>query len=245
MKEQLYTIPVNDAFNEPCECPLCKIYDNLEQESIDFMLGPSYMEDDIRMETNKTGFCTKHIKQLYDRQNRLGIALMLHTHMKHTGEHIEKMAKSCNSSKKSLFGKKEKSPLIDYIKEIENSCYICNRIENVFDRYIKTVIHCYTHDDDFKKKFNESKGFCTKHYGMLYEYAEKTLNSSALNNFISDLNDIYINNFKRVTDELEWFIDKFDYKNENEPWKNSKDAIQRSIKNKWTFHRIDYLKIYH
>lgn len=229
MKEQLYTIPVNDAFNEPCECPLCKIYDNLEQESIDFMLGPSYMEDDIRMETNKTGFCTKHIKQLYDRQNRLGIALMLHTHMKHTGEHIEKMAKSCNSSKKSLFGKKEKSPLIDYIKEIENSCYICNRIENVFDSYIKTVIHCYTHDDDFKKKFNESKGFCTKHYGMLYEYAEKTLNSSALNNFISDLNDIYINNFKRVTDELEWFIDKFDYKNENEPWKNSKDAIQRSI----------------
>lgn len=229
MKEQLYTIPVNDAFNEPCECPLCKIYDNLEQESIDFMLGPSYMEDDIRMETNKTGFCTKHIKQLYDRQNRLGIALMLHTHMKHTGGHIDKMAKSCNSSKKSLFGKKEKSPLIDYIKEIENSCYICNRIENVFDRYIKTVIHCYTHDDDFKKKFNESKGFCTKHYGMLYEYAEKTLNSSALNNFISDLNDIYINNFKRVTDELEWFIDKFDYKNENEPWKNSKDAIQRSI----------------
>ena len=107
MKEQLYTIPVNDAFNEPCECPLCKIYDNLEQESIDFMLGPSYMENDIRMETNKTGFCTKHIKQLYDRQNRLGIALMLHTHMKHTGEHIEKMAKSCNSSKKSLFGKKE------------------------------------------------------------------------------------------------------------------------------------------
>ena len=229
MKEQLYTIPVNDAFNEPCECPLCKIYDNLEQESIDFMLGPSYMEDDIRMETNKTGFCTKHIKQLYDRQNRLGIALMLHTHMKHTGEHIEKMAKSCNSSKKNLFGKKDKSPLIDFIKEIEYSCYICNRIETVFDRYIKTVIHCYTHDDDFKKKFNESKGFCTKHYGMLYEYAKKTLNSSALNNFISDLNDIYINNFKRVTDELEWFIDKFDYKNENEPWKNSKDAIQRSI----------------
>lgn len=81
----------------------------------------------------------------------------------------------------------------------------------------------------FQKEIYESKGFCTKHYGMLYEYAEKTLNSSALNNFISDLNDIYINNFKRVTDELEWFIDKFDYKNENEPWKNSKDAIQRSI----------------
>ena len=41
--------------------------------------------------------------------------------------------------------------------------------------------------------------------------------------------DNFDRGFKRVTDELEWFIDKFDYKNENEPWKNSKDAIQRSI----------------
>ena len=76
MKEQLYTIPVNDAFEKECECPLCQMYDELEKESIDFMLGPSYMEDDIRMATDKTGFCAKHIKQLYDGQNRLGIALI-------------------------------------------------------------------------------------------------------------------------------------------------------------------------
>ena len=25
MKEKLYTIPVNDAFREDCECPLCSI----------------------------------------------------------------------------------------------------------------------------------------------------------------------------------------------------------------------------
>ena len=209
MKEQLYTIPVNDAFEKECECPLCQMYDELEKESIDFMLGPSYMEDDIRMATDKTGFCAKHIKQLYDGQNRLGIALMLHTHMKHT--------------------KKEISPITDYINNIESSCYVCDRVENIFKRYITTVIHCYTHDDDFKKKFNKSNGLCTKHYGMLYEEAQKTLSSSKLNEFISDLNTLYIDNFKRVTDDLEWFIDKFDYKNENEPWKNSKDAIQRSV----------------
>ena len=64
---------------------------------------------------------------------------------------------------------------------------------------------------------------------MLFRSAQKTLSSSKLNEFISDLNTLYIDNFKRVTDDLEWFIDKFDYKNENEPWKNSKDAIQRSV----------------
>ena len=228
MKEQLYTIPVNDAFEKECECPLCQMYDELEKESIDFMLGPSYMEDDIRMATDKTGFCAKHIKQLYDGQNRLGIALMLHTHMKHTVTQIEKLQKKSAAAKKSLF-KKEISPITDYINNIEGSCYVCDRVENIFKRYITTVIHCYTHDDDFKKKFNKSNGLCKKHYGMLYEEAQKTLSSSKLNEFISDLNTLYIDNFKRVTDDLEWFIDKFDYKNENEPWKNSKDAIQRSV----------------
>ena len=47
--------------------------------------------------------------------------------------------------------------------------------------------------------------------------------------FISTLDTVYFENMQRVIDDLEWFIDKFDYRNENEPWKNSKDAVQRSI----------------
>ncbi len=65
MKEQLYTIPVNDAFAVDCECPVCSMYDSLEHDAIEFTMGPSYMEDDIRMETNKIGFCSHHVKQLY------------------------------------------------------------------------------------------------------------------------------------------------------------------------------------
>ena len=64
MKEQLYTIPVNDAFAVDCECSVCSMYDSLEKDAIEFTMGPSYMEDDIRMETNKIGFCTHHVKQL-------------------------------------------------------------------------------------------------------------------------------------------------------------------------------------
>jgi len=33
----------------------------------------------------------------------------------------------------------------------------------------------------------------------------------------------------RVKDELDWFIKKFDYRFSNEPWKNSKTALKRSI----------------
>ena len=50
MKEQLYTIPLMDAFREKDECPFCFIQRSLEQHAIDFTLGSgaSYMEDDIR-----------------------------------------------------------------------------------------------------------------------------------------------------------------------------------------------------
>jgi hypothetical protein len=40
---------------------------------------------------------------------------------------------------------------------------------------------------------------------------------------------VYLDNIKRVRDDLDWFIDKFDYRYVNEPWKNSRDALLRTI----------------
>ena len=50
MKEQLYTIPLNDAVNAQDECPFCFIHRSIEQDLLDFVLGSgsSYMEADIR-----------------------------------------------------------------------------------------------------------------------------------------------------------------------------------------------------
>ena len=58
MAEQLYTIPVNDAFHADCECPLCQMQKTLEEHAIEYTMGPSYMEDDNRAMTDKMGFCS-------------------------------------------------------------------------------------------------------------------------------------------------------------------------------------------
>lgn len=231
MKEQLYTIPVNDAFAVDCECPVCSMYDSLEKDAIEFTMGPSYMEDDIRMETNKIGFCTHHVKQLYKHQNRLGLALILHTHMQRTNRDLEDLLSSDKPVKKGLFAKKTEnaSPVTEYIENLNHSCYICNRIDRIFARYLATIYHCYEHDEEFRWKFAASKGFCTKHFGMLYEGAPSSLSGKRLPEFIKTLNEVYLTNMKRVTDDLEWFTDKFDYRNEDKPWKNSKDALPRSM----------------
>ena len=59
MKEKLYTIPLMDAFKAEDECPFCFVERQLEQHAMDFVLGAgaSYMEDDVRAETDKMGFC--------------------------------------------------------------------------------------------------------------------------------------------------------------------------------------------
>lgn len=77
--------------------------------------------------------------------------------------------------------------------------------------------------------FASSKGFCTKHYGMLYEMAPERLGGALLDSFISELNQLYLENMKRVRDDLSWFVDKFDYRFKDEPWKNSKDALPRTL----------------
>ncbi len=227
MKEQLYTIPVNDAFAKNCECPICEMYKELERNAVEFTMGPSYMEDDVREVTDKTGFCTEHIQKLLKMENKLGISLILHSHMVKTNKDIKKLADSCKSS--TLFKKKDISPLTNYLNTLNNSCYVCRRIAETFKRYLRTIHYLWEREESFKKKYESSKGFCTKHYQILLEEAGNNLNGASLDGFIEVTNKIYMENMERVTSDLEWFIDKFDYRHKDEPWKNSKDALPRAI----------------
>lgn len=96
MKETIYTIPLNDAFHAEDECPFCRLERDAEQHALEFILGKqsSYMEDDIRMETDRIGFCRHHYKMMYDFGNRLGCGLMLSTHLKKLNEEMTRQIKS-------------------------------------------------------------------------------------------------------------------------------------------------------
>ena len=226
MAEKIYAIPVNDAFDHDCECPVCLMYRDLEQQAVDFTLGPSYMDDQFRMITNKTGFCQKHMQMLYDKNNRLGLALIMKTHLDQTNEDIKSAQ---NNPIKSGFFKKTGGGAVDYIKKLNKSCFVCDRIEAVFDRYIATVHYLWKTDPGFPAKYRKCKGFCTEHYARLIEDAPKELSGRYLDDFIRVTNELYITNMQRIAEDREWFINKFDYKYKDEPWKNAKDAIIRGM----------------
>lgn len=230
MAEQLYTIPVNDAFSTNCECPLCYMYKSLENSAIEYTLGPSYMEDDNREMTDKLGFCKNHSDILFKNKNKLGLALMLNTHINKTTKDLKELSTKKTQGNSGLFKKNSSlSPVGEYIKNLENTCFICSRIDNTFNRYIDTIFHLWKKNDDFKKAFTTCNGFCTYHYGLLYDYGNTKLNKEAYTDFIEKLNFVYFDNIERVNKDISWFIDKFDYRYKDEPWKNSKDALARGL----------------
>ena len=92
-----------------------------------------------------------------------------------------------------------------------------------------TTLYLYEKDSDFRKKFKNSKGFCLEHYGMLYDLAPFHLSGQVLVDFTNDLNETFLTNFKRVQEDVSWFVDKHDYRNKEASWKNSKDSLPRAM----------------
>jgi hypothetical protein len=84
-------------------------------------------------------------------------------------------------------------------------------------------------DEAFKEKYKKSKGFCMEHYGMLVDSAAKELSGNVLEDFMSVTGTIFMDNLKRVKEDLDWIINKFDYRYKDEPWKNGKDALPRML----------------
>ncbi len=238
MKEKIYTIPVNDAFNAPCECPLCELEAKTTDDLLHYFLGASLMEPDIRILTNQKGFCKTHLTALYNMQtNRLGLGLMLHTHMKEVAADLDKRWAAAVPAKNEGFAARLKKNYKDDLKkmagEVEKrvaSCALCSRLEYTMDRYMDVIFWQYFEEPEFREKFGKTDGFCLPHLAMLLRGAAKYLTQKEAAVFTADLAAIQTRSMAELEGDLLWFTQKFDYKNQKEPWGNSHDAVPRSIR---------------
>lgn len=241
MKETLYTIPLMDAFHAKDECPFCFIERDLEQNALDFVLGTSYMESDIREETDKAGFCRYHLHKMFAYGNALGNALMLKTHYMRLRRELSSEMNGYSYQKPSLkdkllSGKTKASdassladPIAAWCAAKDSSCYVCRYYQNTYDRYLDTFFFLYKKDTQFADMIRDSKGFCLHHFGEIMEKARTSLSEAEHKSLRDILFPIMDENLARVEDDIEWFINKFDYRYKDADWKNSKDAVQRGM----------------
>ena len=234
MKEKLYTIPVNEGFETEDECPFCAMERKEEQRAIRYFAGPgaSYMEPDVRASTDKAGFCGAHLKKLYDYGNALGSALMLQTYYAGLLEELQEQLDHYDlPPQKGLFNKKRthaEEPPYWRLRERLDSCAICEKVEYNMARYFETF-YFLLKEPEFRKKVENCKGFCLRHFTTLLETAESHLLNAQREWFLATVPPLMMKNLIRVKEDLDWMIAKYDYRNASKPWGNSQDALQRSM----------------
>ncbi len=236
MKEQLYTIPLNDAVNADDECPFCFVERKVEQDLLDFVLGSgsSYMESDIRDRTDRAGFCRRHFQMMFDYGNTLGNAWILKTHYKRIIEEMKGQFCGFKPGRTSFKDKFRKAAESDnaiglWVREKENSCYICGQFADTCARYMDTFFYLWKQDGEFRGKIREGKGFCLHHFGDLCQAADNSLSNREREDFYAAVLPLMERNMERMGEDVSWMVEKFDHCNKDADWKNSRDAIQRGM----------------
>ena len=246
MKEQIHTIPVNEAFDSGDECPFCWLERQAEQRAIRFAAGngASYMEPDVRAVTDREGFCREHLKKLYDYGNALGNALMLQTWFAGILKDLEaEMDDFVPPAKRGLLPRKKPQDaapvsLLDWARKRQDSCYLCNKIDYSMEGYYHTFF-TMSKDAEFREKVLKSKGFCLRHFAALVEQAEDRLPNSQRDWFYGEVFSLMKENLVRVKEDLDWFVGMFDYRQAGADWKNSRDAVPRTMEKLQGLHPAD------
>lgn len=223
MDEKIYTIPVNEAFDEYDGCPFCRMRRTLEDNERELIMGASMMEPDTRIKTNKLGFCRKHYDKMFQMNNRLSLALMLESH-------LDEIKAKTTIWKNTIIGKDNTKKAAENIRELKKSCYVCERTLEKFSKMMLCAVLLWANDRDFKDKMSKQPYFCLEHSEEYLETARVKLDKKSFAVFAEQLSKVQSDYINSLKDDVSWFCKKFDYRYENEPWGNAKNSVERAIK---------------
>lgn len=221
MRQDICTIPISEVFEVNDGCPICRMRETVEKRIVEYIMGAAMMEPDIRIETNRLGFCERHFDMMLNSRGRLQLALILESHVNEISKNIFEKKLFNSSSKKGNSAKK-----------LSESCFVCDKIEWGFSRMIDTIYHCYEDDREFREMFNNQPMFCLHHYELLMNSPSKKILKkycSEFNNNLSRITGEYVNS---LHDDLKQYCSMYDYRSGGgklTDWGTSRDSVERSI----------------
>lgn len=222
MRESILTIPISEIMEPKCGCPLCRMRDMLEERTVTYIMGAAMMEPDVRIETNKLGFCKEHFEMMKKQKNRLSLALMLQTHLKEVENNVL-------SDKKTLF--EAKNAKQKKLSEVNSSCFVCSKIDWGMERLLKTFFEC-SRDSAFRKQLSEQEYICLPHYELLVREAPNYLPKGEVEPFTSQIKKLTTDYLKTLYADVSHYCEMYDYRNSGNgaDWGNSKNSIENAIK---------------
>lgn len=218
MREDICSIPINDVFGPKDGCPFCRMRDMLEQRSAEYVTGAAMMEPDVRITTNEQGFCHRHFEMMLKTGSRLSNALILESHLQKISEEL---------LPKKVSGKPDKKALAE-LDKLENSCFICNRVEMNMDNMVRIVYAMWQQDEEFRTLYTEQKYICLEHYSLLMNGAQKAMGKN-VTSFYEATSALAGGYLEELKSDVSHFCKMFDYRNADGDWGNSRDSIERAV----------------
>ncbi len=223
MRADITNIPISDVFDPKEGCPICRMRNLLEQRMAEYITGAAMMEPDVRIETNRLGFCHDHFRMVLKQRNRLGVALILESH-------LEEMEKGIFSSSIPLIGKSGTTQAKKAASRTQ-TCFICDKVHWAMERMLATVCRLWETEREFRQLFEQQEALCLPHFIELTAAAQKNMNKHSVGDFskaAATLSKAYL---KTLREDVSHFCKMFDYRNniEGADWGNSRDSVERAI----------------
>lgn len=217
MREDICSIPVNDVFLPRDGCPFCRMRDMLEDRMATYITGAAMMEPDVRIETNRLGFCTEHFNQILARGSRLSVALILESLLQ--------------TVKDQVFpeGKTPAKKVAAAVHSREEHCFICENIEKNTQHLVDSTLKLWQTDEEFRQLYRQQPYICLPHYGMVLQAAQKMPKKNFVL-FEQETTRLAKGYLEELSGDVTHFCRMFDYRNAGGDWGNSKDAIERAIR---------------
>lgn len=220
MRESILTIPISEILDPKEGCPICRMRNMLEMRTVEYIMGAAMMEPDVRIETNRAGFCSVHFGQMLKQKNRLSLALMLQTHIDETRGKL--------FSRKKLFEPKDARRR--KLSEINESCFVCEKVDWGMERLMRTFFEMYG-NAEIKQLISEQEYICLPHYDLLQSLAPSYLKKQELDSFNSLIAQLAENYMNSLYEDVSKFCSMYDYRSagKDADWGNSRDSIERAI----------------
>lgn len=222
MRDDICTIPISEIFEENDGCPICRMYERAEKRIVEYILGDAMMEPDVRIATNKVGFCEKHYDKMLSTRGRLQLSLMLQTHIDEINKGI---------FNKNLFSSATRKG--EKAGKISETCFICDKIEFGISRMIDTIYRTYETQRDFREMFNSQPQFCLPHFERLMADYDKRKMKRYGSEFVSNLTRITGDYSKKLYEDVSEYCKVYDYRSAGEKIQ-SEDALN-SVENTVNF----------
>lgn len=226
MKEHIYSIPLTEALEENCGCILCILEKKLEEQAVEYFLGPSMMEPDSREMTNEKGFCRRHMGQLFEVQNRLSLALLLETHV----SEVEK--KLCVRKKAGIFAKETAAALAGKeISGLVKSCALCDKLNAQMNDAAGNLAYLWDKENDFRKMFEGSQGLCLEHTALALSCCDDEISGKKKDEYIAMLIEKQKKQLASLYGDLHGFTLSFDYRNaDKELTQAEKESVHTAVR---------------